>query len=194
MNVNNLGPFDATIWGTVSDWISILVTVIAAIFIFKTLKSQIVVQKLQERVTEIEHNGHIRSIKPKFDLDLLVGASRFEDESNFQFLTFSPKLKFILTDNPAKNITYKLRWSWVNETDGTQTFQEKTIQKDFLNYGDDLSISLNVRAFNPNSYVYIIDCNLEFFDIENNKYIQNIKIRDSEAELRKQIGNPILIN
>lgn len=52
------------IWGTVSDWVMILVTSITALFLFRTLKSQREVQKTQNELFRIENIRFKESIKP----------------------------------------------------------------------------------------------------------------------------------
>ena len=57
--------FDPNIWGTVSDWIMILVTFVTAILLLLTLKSQKEVQQTQNELFRIESIRFRESIKPK---------------------------------------------------------------------------------------------------------------------------------
>jgi hypothetical protein len=57
-------PFHADVWGTASEWAMILVTSITAIFLYRTLKSQQVVQKAQIKLLEIEQLRLKEDYKP----------------------------------------------------------------------------------------------------------------------------------
>ncbi|WP_159729185.1 hypothetical protein [Sphingobacterium sp. 18053] len=51
-------------WGTVSDWFTFLVALIGGVFVYKTLDSQMKVQKDQTRIFKIEELKYIREIRP----------------------------------------------------------------------------------------------------------------------------------
>jgi hypothetical protein len=68
MDVNNFGPFQAEVWGTYSDWIMVLVTIVTAIFLWRTLNSQMIVQKLQQQTTNIENERFRLEVKPNFTM------------------------------------------------------------------------------------------------------------------------------
>ena len=184
---------DASVWGTVSDWTSIGVNVGAALLIYKTLKSQVAVQRLQEKVTEIEHAGFVKSIEPKFDLEIRVGSPTLDLEPG-NYLTFDVKCFLNLTNNPAKNVKLNCVWPWVS--DGVPTNEELIQEREFLNYGDNFTMGLNVRVghfFNIQSYVFVIKFLLHYSDTQGNKYSQTITARVSNEEVKKAIGNPILL-
>src|SRR5690606_16627588 len=58
---NNFSP---EVWGTVSDWVMICVTILTAYFLYKTLKSQKEVQQTQNELFKIESIRFKESIKP----------------------------------------------------------------------------------------------------------------------------------
>lgn len=62
-NINML-QFDPEIWGTVSDWLMVAVTMLTAYYLYKTLKSQKEVQITQNKLFEIESVRFRESIKP----------------------------------------------------------------------------------------------------------------------------------
>lgn len=70
--LTDIFPLYAEIWGTVSDWIMIAVTAVTAFFLYKTLNSQRIVQKAQQRITDIEEHQHLERIKPDFDLHFIA--------------------------------------------------------------------------------------------------------------------------
>lgn len=191
---NNLLLLDASVWGTVSDWTSIGVNFGVGLLIYKTLKSQVAVQKLQEKVTAIEHAGFIKSIEPKFELELKVDEPKFDIEAG-RFLSFNVQCFVNLTKNPAKDVKLNCVWPWVNEGDGMPTTTELNDNREFLNYGDNFTMGLNVREahFFSESYVFVIKFLLHFSDMQGNKYTQTITARVSDKEVRKAVGNPILL-
>ena len=191
---NNLLLLDASVWGTVSDWTSIGVNFGVGLLIYKTLKSQVAVQKLQEKVTAMEHTGFVKSIEPKFELDLKLDSPKFDIEAG-RFLTFNVQCFVNLTKNPAKDVKLNCVWPWVNEGDGMSTETELNQESEFLNYGDNFTMGLNVRVghfFNIDSYVFVIKFLLNFSDMQGNEYSQTITARVSNEEVRKVISNPIL--
>jgi hypothetical protein len=56
--------FDPDIWGTVSDWFMVIVTIVTAFYLYKTLQSQKNVQETQNKLFEIETIRFRESIKP----------------------------------------------------------------------------------------------------------------------------------
>lgn len=59
-------PFNADVFGTVSDWAMVLVTAVTAHYLWKTLKSQTKVQEMQQGLFDIEEYKFFQSIKPDF--------------------------------------------------------------------------------------------------------------------------------
>lgn len=68
MDINNFGPFDSDVWGTVSDWFVAIVTAVSIYFLRRTLNSQNETQKLQSSVTNLEFQRYRQSIMPKWGL------------------------------------------------------------------------------------------------------------------------------
>src|SRR5690606_6698303 len=82
------------VFGTVPDWAMEIVTGITAYFLYRTLQSQIKVQRTQEEMLNIELYQHYEAIKPEFDV---LGCESIESKSekrgngkNHYFGTVSP--------------------------------------------------------------------------------------------------------
>jgi hypothetical protein len=60
-------PFHADVWGSVSDWVMILVTAVTAYFLYNTLKSQKEVQQAQNELLTIEQIRLKEQFKPKVE-------------------------------------------------------------------------------------------------------------------------------
>lgn len=69
-NNPDVSKFDSEVWGTVSDWYMVIVTLVTAVFLYKTLRSQKDVQKEQTRLFKIEELKYLNSIKPKVNLHI----------------------------------------------------------------------------------------------------------------------------
>lgn len=90
------------IWGTVSDWFVVIITLVTAVFLYKTLRSQMEVQKDQTRLFKIEELKYLREIKPRLELQISK-VSIFEED----FLTHL-EISFNLSVEKAKNINHKI--------------------------------------------------------------------------------------
>jgi len=73
---------DPEIWGTVSDWVMVIVTTFSIYLLYTTLKSQRDVQKMQNELFRIENVRFRESIKPilKFSLSGHFGQSSNQNE------------------------------------------------------------------------------------------------------------------
>lgn len=102
-------PFPADVWGTVSDWVMVIVTFFTAIFLYRTLRSQKDVQHAQNRFLEIEQ---IR-LREQFKPEIQYCSFNDEDENRFshkmkknsEILSVSVKN---LSDNVAINYKFHL--------------------------------------------------------------------------------------
>lgn len=56
--------FNPEEFGTVSDWVMVIVTLVTAVFLYQTLRSQMTVQRDQNRISKIEELKYIREIRP----------------------------------------------------------------------------------------------------------------------------------
>lgn len=101
MDLNNFGPLAAETWGTISDWAMVFVTSLTAYFLWRTLKSQTIVQESQQKITTIETNRYISSIKPKF------GFARENRMTSRDGETYA--YKFQCLDNDAKFVTLECK-------------------------------------------------------------------------------------
>lgn len=68
---------EVEIWGTVSDWFIVIITLVTAVFLYKTLfaqnktlDSQLKVQEEQNRLFKIEELKYLREIKPVVELQI----------------------------------------------------------------------------------------------------------------------------
>nr|WP_276903217.1 hypothetical protein [Pedobacter kyonggii] len=102
MDINNFGIFNSGTWGTVSDWFMVLVTAITARYIYKTLKSQTEVQKIQEQATNIENEKYRITIEPIFSVKDVVTEIEKKTDTIDVHLT----IDIVLMNYDCKNISF----------------------------------------------------------------------------------------
>lgn len=76
-------PFIPEVWGNVADWAMLVVTVITAIFIYKTLNSQTKVQQIQLELLNIEQKRCKSEMVPDFDI---LNVRLFHQKVNDKYL------------------------------------------------------------------------------------------------------------
>lgn len=95
MEINNFGPFHSGVYGTVSDVIVLLVSMATLYYLYQTfqsqghvlrsqqesLKSQLEIQKLQEKITTFEQIRFASEVAPIFKAEIHNrGVNNFDDE------------------------------------------------------------------------------------------------------------------
>jgi hypothetical protein len=85
MDVNNFEPFYAEVWGTVSDWLMLIVTTFTLYFLYKNLEAQKKALQTQIEVSEVEAKNHaitdkqyLRSILPIITFEQIILEQMFE--------------------------------------------------------------------------------------------------------------------
>lgn len=86
MTINNFGPFNVEIWGTVSDWCIVIVTIITAYSIWRTLHEQVIISK-------VSINKDKRDIRPEFKI------TYNSEESNFKLYVTNATANKVLIFN-----------------------------------------------------------------------------------------------
>jgi hypothetical protein len=93
-NKEHFGPFPGEVWGTVSDWMTVIVAGFTAFFIWRTLQSQLEVSRTQRDLLEIER----LKFRNQFNVQLEVSGGNTWDGKN----TIWVNLKAL--NHPARNI------------------------------------------------------------------------------------------
>ncbi|WP_185217499.1 hypothetical protein [Sphingobacterium mizutaii] len=177
-------------WGTISDWIIVLITIITAILLLLTLDSQRQVQENQSRLAEIEINRFRDEFIPSFNSTSHLSIEKIND---IYFLTttihvYKNKCKdFVFFSN------YELEISVENRKDyhiipSTNTKHE--IKKNYeykLNdiiLWDGAKLHLKIK-FNLIKYLLLKNDDIIIFfkDIKGYKYNMSLKINHSHNNL-----------
>ena len=181
MNVNDFGPFNFDVWGTVSEWVYVFVTAITGYLIWRTLRSQQKVQKLQQTLAEIESHRFRESNKPKFGLKI---------KSNTQFLQNPGKIKLeaSFTISALNHVAFDV--AIVIQPVGDFDFQPnegypKLYKKIIPGMSPTLKGIVNSSILDKedeNKYLLNFDVVLEYQDLYKNHYKQIIRCAINEGD------------
>lgn len=158
----SIRPFAADVWGTVSDWAMVVVTIVTAYFIWRTLNSQVAVQKAQSEMLKIEMNRRIAEIKPSFSF-VSLEESKFESDKLF--------LKLNKNDVYVANVhlSFTIFSSNVSGASQKKSLSNAEVQS------NDLRFTFVKGKINLN-YNSLIILGLEFEDELGTQYTQMIMI------------------
>ncbi|WDF57210.1 hypothetical protein [Mucilaginibacter sp. KACC 22063] len=115
MNINHFGPFSPDVWGSVSDWVYIIVTTATLYFIYRTFRSQLEVQRMQLRITDIENERYRQETLPVFYAEILEDQPNQPSDPNHMLVSIGFGLKKHECKNVkltvASDIAEKLEWT-----------------------------------------------------------------------------------
>ncbi|WP_090603054.1 hypothetical protein [Parapedobacter koreensis] len=159
--------FNSEIWGNINDWMIYGLTLVTAVFLYKTLRSQMEVQKTQNELFKIESTRFKESIKP------LLKYSASTDK-----MIPGEKHKKILTvevTNETENIALKISRILSQDERSKQIFIPMSLddRRDHLKKGDNpLLFHFLIDSKSPASEWTVFELNYE--DISGNKYKQRV--------------------
>lgn len=110
-------PLDPDVYGSFSDWAMVVVTAVTAYFIWKTLNSQMALQKDQSEIVKIETSRRIAEITPDFNF------FRFGNEIILRDVFPNALTLELSGTKPAINIEVNLL-IWLNNNSFDNLFQE----------------------------------------------------------------------
>lgn len=164
-------PFLSDVWGTASDWVMIFVTAITAFFLYKTLRSQLVVQAMQQQLIDIEAYRHKQNIRPEFRLRI-KSIRENEENGHFKMTVF---FEFKLNGNKANNV----KISYKDEKDGWYINPKEPFAYDFILPNDSATLSAEysgaITYDSANTPMFFIELFfvVDFEDELGNKYRQH---------------------
>lgn len=117
LSINNFGPFEADVWGTVSEWVMVVVTLGTGIAIILTFLEQRKVTESQLKLQEIETDRYRKEIRPRFELKNERKPYTFAALPSVYFIQ---ELSIVLNDNSLIDFTLKITecvgYEWYNKT------------------------------------------------------------------------------
>ena len=159
-------------YGTVPDWLMVLVTIITAIYIYKTLRSQTKVQKYQGKLMKLELTRYRESIMPKWKLEIVpiekmpTVLIRSDYELNFKLTLIQGQAYQETLALEGYGIRYAKDYEKPLNLFFSNTNEEiliKGIVKDFLKVYDGNPVSVSAMTFT-----------FKFCDVMNNHYQQSL--------------------
>jgi|GEM_PF-5301439 len=175
-SINDFGPFQSDVWGTVSDWIIVLVTACTGLFIYLTLRSQTKVQSLQQELLKIEKFRYRKQFEPEF---IITSHSEWTSEPQ-------KKLIVSLSIQLTKNTAYSIRI--VKKAD--KVFESYYKHIDEIKVNNIEFLAENKMVKDEDAY-YFYNIHIYFKDANKETYVQNIHgfIESPEITAPKYIGN-----
>lgn len=157
--------FEPEIWGTVSDWVMIIVTFATALLLLLTLKSQKEVQRTQNELFRIESIRFRESIKPKLKFSVHANQPK-TDTKDKRILTLE-------INNETTGSALKISRLVEINTNTNQLFGPDGLdgKRDHLTKGDK-PILLHF-GIDSNSVQYIL-FTIRYQDVGENKYKQRV--------------------
>ncbi|MGS2738761.1 hypothetical protein [Sinomicrobium sp. M5D2P17] len=153
--------YSAEIWGTVNDWIIYGVMLVTAVFLYQTLQSQMKVQKMQQKLMDIEDFKFRRELMPRFDIQ--------GDPPEYKKNHILTKYNVIVRDNDAQNISIECN-SKSSIHSGKKTWNKKILDKNnTMDFHYEIPIEAGSISFEIRIYV-------NFEDIKGNRYSQYAEI------------------
>ncbi len=175
---NNVIPtryqFNPEIWGTVSDWMIIFITLVTAVFLYKTLRSQQGTQELQANLLKIELQREKTRVMPVFSI-----KPRFEEKDMY--------FEIALNDNIAREVEFT--FTFLHSLKVT-TNEEINLKHDLLPGKTDFNICWHINEKPFDLSTVEVKILVSFQDIHGYKYEQKILTSSSSSYL----GLPVEIN
>jgi len=160
-------PLDSAVWGTVSDWVMVIVTFFTAIYLYRTLQAQL-------KITKIEELRYRKSIMPVFDVNIAPNTScvladgQFIVDAFFEIkLVSENKARFVFIYLPDDN-----EWKYSVKN---QNIMKNFSSKDLFSFeavrtGKAIPLEENKPAIEFANLSF----NVEFSDELDNMYVQRV--------------------
>lgn len=170
MDINHFGSLLPEVWGTVSDWVYIVVTTATLYFIYRTFRSQIEVQRMQLKMTSIENERYRVESLPVFEAEMM------EDEPNQLNKSADPMKLFVtigfgLKKNECKNLKLKVSSDMAKSLDWTHLVGNFDY---IMAGGANLIDVLVTKKDEENPYMFPIELDFQYEDMVGNHYKQSI--------------------
>lgn len=181
-------PLSSEIWGTVSDWGMIVVTIVSVALLWRTLKAQEDVMKLQLKATRIANEEYRRNNLPIFTVSYKNIKATIEDQNVTSIIDIEIKLSNSFCRNVNTSIT----------SDNSQlTFRQRDIfHQDVVEENSINRIEVSSLTTFPlfEEVGAILDINITFLDPVENEYIQTSKITIANGLTRvEDYSTPTLV-
>ena len=177
-------PFLSEVWGTVSEWVMVVVTGFTAYYLYQTLQSQKEVQKAQNRLLEIEQVRLRKQFESKLQYSLCQTAEIPQEIRN-DVISIAVKN---ISENPALNFNVKYP---LNKKIEIVNIRPHPI--DLISNKEFPILHFLIKSPDRNS-IYGFEFFVRYEDEIGTKYSQEVYFSLSEKEERKiQTSMPLMI-
>lgn len=149
--------FDVEIWGTVGEWFMIIVTLITAVFLYKTLDSQMKVQKDQNRIFKIEEKKYLSSIRPKIIITESYIHHKSKIDSNIEAL----EITFDLSTDKEAFFDFHIYSS----------SQKDLLKHPRIKISNELGYSVNAILYKEKDKYDSVILEIKYEDLDGNQYL-----------------------
>lgn len=154
--------FNADVWGTVSDWMIIAVTVVTAVFLYRTFASQQEIQKMQQKLTDIEDFKFRNELLPSFEIK--------GDPPIYNATDIYTKYYIFNKGKSAQNVVVRTE----GKANGGDTISKEWKEK-LIDSGQKLNIHQDLDKSSGDDH-FEIRITIVFQDLAGNKYLQYAEI------------------
>lgn len=167
MDINHFGPFSPEVWGSVSDWIYIIVTTATLYFIYRTFRSQLQVQQMQLKITTIENERYRLENLPIFKAEILEDQPNESTEINQMLICIG----FGLKNSECRNVELTVTSNMAKVLEWTHIVGNF---KYVMGGGANLIDVLVTKKDTEQPHMFPISLNFIYEDMIGNKYSQDI--------------------
>lgn len=164
-------PFLSDVWGTAADWAIFGVTTATLLYLVRTLKSQLKVQQLQQKVTMIENERFRMDHEPYWECERIGMISELVGLKMQCTFTFHATL----TGSPCKNLNFVL------DPHNFDSIEYEPFDTNYhtANIGNEyfltIQSAMDKEVFLASGAKILII--ISFDDLVNNKYSQEVELK-----------------
>ncbi len=184
-------PFVAEVWGTASDWAMVIVTTLTLSALVSTLRSQLIIQRLQEKSTRINNELYRKQNKPAFTFGLEKKTHQnIKELKGITKVTYF-EVSMLLNRYPAKNLSTSV------DAAISKISSDTGCEKHFRTVKPGSKTSIRFRAAYHCDHLHSVRdhivVEIQFEDPASNRYYQHFSITYTEETVKLDQYEPKLI-
>lgn len=178
--------YNPDLYGSLTDWLMLAVTIVTARYLWLTLQSQSMVQKLQQQTTNIENERFRLEVQPNFSMSITKNNIKIVDDN----VEIALILDCQLLQADCRNLTVK----------NSSMFGEITLSHFLPSENEVVGVEahrLNMVCLTCKKTMFDLTgmnifTQFKFSDVIGNKYSQSIILYLTYTEQRVDIVKPIV--
>ncbi len=156
-------PYAPNTWGNIADWFTVVITLLTVLFVGITLKSQLEVQKSQEKMQKLESKKYIESIRPLFSFRFVNSVGS----------THTIAVKCNVSISKSIRVHYQNRQNYYHFINRFHNINPGwyTLTKNYMLPGEEFQLQVNITHPVATGRVQFI---LVYFDNVDTGYVQQV--------------------